>query len=55
MHHLLSHEVNNVWKYERISESFFFGGGGKGDGTIFKDLYKQFVEPYLRDEREKLG
>jgi hypothetical protein len=27
MHHLLSHEVNNVWKYERISESFL----GKGE------------------------
>ncbi|KAH7312812.1 hypothetical protein BKA65DRAFT_372553, partial [Rhexocercosporidium sp. MPI-PUGE-AT-0058] len=41
MHHVLPHEVSAIWRFERRREE-----------TIFSDLYFQFVEPLLVDERE---
>ncbi|KAF8849292.1 hypothetical protein BDZ45DRAFT_752938 [Acephala macrosclerotiorum] len=47
MHHIMPHEVSNVWRYERQREML-----GMANTTLFADLYFHFVEPHLVDSRD---
>ncbi|RDL35863.1 uncharacterized protein BP5553_06475 [Venustampulla echinocandica] len=44
VHHMRSHEINNVWRFERQRERF-----QSKLPVTYASLYHHFVEPYLRE------
>jgi len=49
MHHLVPHDVNNIWRYERRRERVL---ANPNETTTFSEFYFHFMEPQLTETRE---